>query len=396
MCIKYDGVRMLIGRTVLSQLRLTTLKTLFETFKALQLSPETHYTYNQQSNVVTFYNGSEIVLKDLAASPSDPNFDSLGSLEITGAFLDEMSQVSQMAYHIIKSRIRYKLNEYNIVGKLFLTCNPANNYLKTEFYTPWVDNQLPEHKKFILATAMDNPHLPQQYIETLQGLPEQQKKRLLMGDWNYLDNADSLFDFDTITASLFKFSPEINGKKYMSVDVARFGSDTSVIVVWVGLCVVDIKEFNKIDTVQLSDEIKVNMKTYGIHPNNIVIDSDGIGSGVADQVRGVNFMNNARPLHNENFQNLKSQCYVRLGEHFKNGTISLNINNPYIIDRLTQELLAIRLKDVDRDGKVTVQPKEELKKVLGHSPDLSDALMMGIYFHIKNNNTTKRYAITSI
>ena len=53
MCLTYPGIRALIGRTVLTQLRLTTIKTLLDLFKECKISPE-HYTYNQQSNEIRF------------------------------------------------------------------------------------------------------------------------------------------------------------------------------------------------------------------------------------------------------------------------------------------------------------------------------------------------------
>jgi len=101
-CLNNAGTRYLIGRTVLTQLRLTTLNTLFETLQRMGLTSGNHYTYNAQSNVITFKNGSEIILKDLQYNPSDPNFDSLGGLELTGAFIDEAAQVSNVAYQVIK------------------------------------------------------------------------------------------------------------------------------------------------------------------------------------------------------------------------------------------------------------------------------------------------------
>jgi hypothetical protein len=67
--------------------------------------------------------------------------------------------------------------------------------------------------------------------------------------------------------------------------------------------------------------------------------------------------------------------------------------DPTVIDDLTQELLSVRLKDTDKDNKVTVQSKDEMKKILGKSPDLSDALMMRMYYEIKNLKSTGRYAI---
>jgi hypothetical protein len=125
----------------------------------------------------------------------------------------------------------------------------------------------------------------------------------------------------------------------------------------------------------------------------VIVDSDGVGGGVADQIKGTNFVNNSKALHEQNFSNLKSQCYVKLSELFKEGKISLNILDPNVVDELTQELLAIKLKDMDKDNKVQVQSKDEMKKILGKSPDLSDALMMRMYYEIKNLKSTGRYAI---
>jgi len=396
MCLQYSGVRYLIGRAVLTQLRLTTLRTLLETFKIMGLSTDKHFTYNQQTNIVTFFNGSEIILKDMAASPSDPQYDSLGSLEITGAFLDEATQIPQMAYHIIKSRIRFKLNEYKLIGKLFMSCNPHQGYLKKEFYLPFIEERLEANKKFVMATAMDNPHLPEQYIETLNSLPIQQRERLLMGNWNYTQDINAIFDFDIISQSIFKFQPDETQKKYATLDVARLGDDRSVLMIWVGLCLVECKIYRKTLSNDLIDDVKTTLAMYKIHPNNLIADSDGIGGPVADMLRGTNFVNNSKPLHNQNFTNLKSQSYLKLSELFKEGKISINLLDPMMVDELTQELLAIKLKDVDKDNKIAVQSKDEMKKLLGKSPDLSDALMMRMLPEIKNTKTTGKYSMAFV
>jgi phage terminase large subunit len=396
LCLTYPSTRYLIGRTVLQQLKLTTLNTLFDLFNTLNLKSGQHYTFNGQSNVITFYNGSEIILKDLAYQPSDPNFDSLGSLELTGAFIDEAAQINNLAYSIIKSRIRYKLNEYGLIPKVLMTCNPSNNWLKKDFYIPWKDNKLEPNKQFIPSLPMDNPHLPTTYIEMLKELPPQQRKRLLEGDWDYLDESDSIFKFDDITLSLFRSIPNNNDKKYMTVDVARFGDDRSVVMIWVGLVVVECRVYRKLSTVELSTEIRDLMRSYNIPYTQVIIDSDGVGGGVADQIKGVNFINNSKPLHSENFQNLKTQCYIKLSEMFKEQRISLNITDQEMVDELTQELLVVKLKDIDKDNKISILSKDEVKRMLGKSPDLSDALMMRMYFELKNNKTTGRYSLAMI
>lgn len=396
LCLKYPGIRTLIGRTVLATLKQTTFKTLLEVLgpKFMGLTSETHYTYNAQSNVITFNNGSEIILKDLEDKPSDVNKDSLGGLELTAVYVDEAVQISETTFSILKSRIRFKLNEYNLIPKILLTSNPGQNWLFTRFYLPYEEGKLDSNKIFIPSLPMDNPYLPESYIQTLRELPFQQRERLLMGNWRYTNDINALFSIDTISSSVYRTAPNPTDKKYLSVDVSRFGEDRSVIVMWVGLVITEIFIFRKLSTVQLSEEIKVLMSTYGVHPSNVIVDTDGIGSGVGDQLRGINFVNNSKALHEQNFTNLKSQSYVKLSEMFKQGLISINVNNPEIIDDLTQELLSVKLKDVEKDGKVAVISKDEQKKLLGRSPDISDAVMMGMYFQIKNLKSTGRYAIS--
>jgi hypothetical protein len=355
-----------------------------------------HFTFNGQSNVLTFYNGSEIIFKDLAYNPSDPNYDSLGSLEISAAFIDEAAQITSLAFSIVKSRIRYKLNEYNLTPKVLMTCNPSNNWIKKDFYLPFVQDKLQDNQVFIPSLPLDNPHLPPSYIEMLKELPPQQRKRLLEGDWDYLEDGDSLFKFDDIANSVYRLEPNAQEKKYMSIDVARFGDDRSVVMIWVGLTVISCHVYRKLSTTELYSEIQDLMKFNGIHTQNVIVDSDGVGGGISDLLRATNFVNNARALHDQNFINLKSQCYVKLSEMFKEGKISLNILEPATVEDLTQELLAIKLKDTDKDNKVGVVSKDEMKRILGKSPDLSDALMMRMYPEIKTHKTTGKYSIAFV
>src|SRR3990167_8359486 len=58
-CVRYPGVRYLLGREELKQLKATTLITLFKVFKHHGLKVGTHCVYNAQSGVVKFWNCSE-------------------------------------------------------------------------------------------------------------------------------------------------------------------------------------------------------------------------------------------------------------------------------------------------------------------------------------------------
>jgi hypothetical protein len=158
----------------------------------------------------------------------------------------------------------------------------------------------------------------------------------------------------------------------------------------------EVSVFSKLSTTDLAVEIRALIASHGIHPNNVIVDSDGVGGGVSDMIKGTNFVNNAKALHDQNFSNLKSQCYVKLSELFKEGKISINIRDTMLVDELTQELLAVKLKDVDKDNKVAVMSKDDMKKMLGKSPDISDAFMMRMLPEIKSLKATGRYAISFI
>ena len=398
LCLNYAGIRTLIGRTVLATLKQTTFKTLMEVLgpKFMGLTSPQHYQFNAQSNVLTFNNGSEIILKDLEDKPSDINKDSLGGLELTAVWVDEAVQISYLTYSILKSRIRFKLNEYNLIPKILLTSNPANNWVKKMFYIPWIENTLEDNKSFVQSLPMDNPHLPESYIQMLRELPTQQKERLLNGSWNYLDEIDNLFDFETIVSSTFKRAPVQTDKKYICIDVARFGNDSTVISIWVGLTVVEIIKYNKMDGDTLYENIKELISKHGIHPSQVIADSDGVGGFLVDRLRCTSFVNNSSPLHGQNFTNLKSQCYVKLADYFKEGKISINLMDPTLVDELTQQLLAIKLKDVEKDGKIGVIGKDQMKKMLGVSPDLADSIFLRMYYELKNLKTTGKYSIQFI
>lgn len=104
--LKYPGTRGFIGRAKFNTLLETTLKTFFEIAEKQGLKRGNHFDLTgswdkENKNCIIFKNGSLIFLRDLFQYPSDPEFDELGSLEITDAFIDECSQVVRKAKGIL-------------------------------------------------------------------------------------------------------------------------------------------------------------------------------------------------------------------------------------------------------------------------------------------------------
>lgn len=371
-----------MGRAKLKALKETTLNTFFELTSKLELSNQFHY--NSQSGVITWTNKSEILLKDLFLYPADPNFDSLGSLEITGAFIDECNQISFKAWQIVKSRIRYKLNEYNLSPKMLGTCNPSKNWVYNQFYIKEKNGLIESDKKFIQALPQDNPHLPASYLESLLSLDENSKQRLYYGNWEYDNDPAKLIDFDKIQ-NVFTNEFIEGGQMYISADIARFGSDKMVICVWSGFRVVDIVSLNKSSITEIAQLIRELATKYKVPMSNVIIDEDGVGGGVVDMLKGCKgFINNSKALLVENqivqYQNLKTQCYFKLAELIQSDKIYINCKEQTIIDEITKELEMVKRDKIDSDGKLRIISKETVKQSIGRSPDYSDALMMRMYF----------------
>ena len=381
--LKYPGTRGLIGRSKLKSLKETTLNTFFDVAKIQGVSNT--FFYNAQSGQIKFNNGSEIILKDLYSYPSDPNFDSLGSLEITDAFIDECNQISEKAKNIVNSRIRYKLNNYGLIPKLLMTCNPAKNWVYQEFYKPKKEGTLQAHREFIQALVTDNPYISPFYIENLKRLDKTSKERLLYGNWEYDSDPSALITYDSITNLFFnEFVSE--GEKFITADIARFGSDSTVILVWSGFKVIRIEKKNKLSITESSNLIKSLMNEYSIPVSRVIVDEDGVGGGVKDILKCKGFVNNSKAIPQkgrpDNYDNLKSQCYFKLAEKINKEEIYFQPENIELKKLLSEELEQVKRKDVDKDGKLGIVPKDKVKEILGRSPDISDALMMRMYFEL--------------
>jgi PBSX family phage terminase large subunit len=382
MCLKYDGTRYVVGRWKRKYLYETTLNSFWEVCKLQGVRPEEHYKFNSQAGTITFFNGSQILLKDLFTYPSDANFDSLGSLEITGAFIDEANQIDEKAKNILKSRIRYKLDENGLIPKILYSCNPAKNWVYTEFYKPDKENTLADNKAFIQALATDNPFVSKHYIESLKELPKASKERLLFGNWQYDNDPSTLMEFDNIV-NLWNNDHVIEFKqKYITADIARFGQDKTVVMVWYGLILKEIHTMDISAVNQSVDLINQLRQKHQIPSNAVCIDSDGVGGGTADYIKGcAKFVNNARPIKKDNYQNLKTQCYYALSDAVNKGQIYIETESHR--EEIIQELEYVKMHDMDKDNKLKILPKEKVKEHIGRSPDFSDAMAMRMYFEVK-------------
>ena len=375
--IAYPGTAWGLGRRELVTLKKTTLVTLFKVFAECNIEKEVHYKYNQQDNIITFFNGSVIYLIDTANKPSDPLFTRFGGLELTGAAIDESAETDYEAVKILFTRLGRRNNDkYGIKKKLLETFNPSKNHVYARYYKPHrSNNELPFHR-FIPALPKDNPtEGVQDYINDILATSDEVTiQRLIYGNFEYDDDPSAMIQTNSIH-NLFNVNKVDEGLKAITCDVARFGKDASIIMLWNGYNVEKIYKYDKNSLPELANEIKGIAKTNRVNYENIVVDQDGIGAGVVDLLPTCyGFVNNSRAVLNENYNNLKSQCYFNLSEKINNNEI--NIKDEQYKTQIIEELEQVKRKNMDADGKIQVVPKDEVKKILGRSPDFSDTLMM--------------------
>ena len=398
-CFKYPGTRWVIGRSQLSTLKDTTLNTLFDVLEMQGIVRDKHYTYNDQNHFLKFENKSVILLKDLFSYPRDPNFDKLGSLEITGAFIDEANEITHIAKNILYTRIRYKLsgidsdgNPYELCKKLFMSCNPAINWVFHEFYVPFEKGELPEHRAFVRSKVDDNPFIHATYAVGLSRMPSAIRERLLEGNWRYDNDPARLMEFENIM-NLWINDNVARGSKYLTCDIALHGADKFVMIVWDGFVVVRIITIPKCDAKQAEESIRKTAAFYHISLNNIIYDSDGIGAYLKGYLKGSKaFKNNGSPINvkgkKQNYQNLKTQCCYLLAERVQAREI-LIMEDAIVTSKekedFIDELQYIKRDKIYQDGKLFVMSKDKIKESLGRSPDYADAMMMRMFFELNSN-----------
>lgn len=419
--MRYAGSRGALSRYELKALKKTTLLTFFEVCKIQGLKEGLHYTYKEQAGEIHFFNGSVVFLMQTPHLPSDPDYDYLGSVELTFVFMDEIAQIRKKAWDVMRTRIRYGLNKWagngeltenlevtkrnergepiqwrqsdgkisnGVAPKILGSLNPSKNWVYTYFYKPYKAGTMPDDKFFIRALPTDNPFLDKKYLDLMSKLPKPERDRLYLGLWETeedtqlvsRDKAEQIFSNDWVAGNYTH--------KYIIGDVARLGSDLAVIGYWEGLHLKELYTYDKSRMTELKTVIDTLRKKHKVMTKNILLDEDGVGGGLVDFVRCKGFVNNSTPLNNENYQNLKTQCYYYLADHINELKIYMDNNDisEEMKERLFEEIEQIRVAPTD-DAKLRIINKDEIKSNIGRSPDLTDMFAMRMYYEIKTGNS---------
>lgn len=362
---------MFMGRSRLSTLRRSTILTMNSLIDSWGLS--NMVSFNNQNFVYTFSNGSEIYCLDFFEYPSDTEYIRFSGTEFSAGLIDEGAEISQKAITIIKTRMRYKLDEFGITGKLLITTNPCPGHLHELIKNP------PNGTVYVPATIKDNKYVSESYVKSLDNLEPELRNRLLLGNWSF-DDDFSLFEYEKLVQIYYnEFFTNVSDDTYITVDPADTGKDRTVIILWKGWNAVQKHILIKSESPQIVEKIKEIMNTYKCRISNVIIDSSGVGSGVAGYLHGcVKYYANSSCFNGEKFPNMKAQLYYKFAEKVNNLSVNFNWK---LDDKELQEYLVV--KKVFKGDIAGITPKDEIKRKLSFSNDISDATYLRAYFEFK-------------
>jgi len=384
----YPETHYFIARKKLNDLRKYTQPTIVEVLTDWGID-QRYYTFNGQDNYYTLYNGSKVFLLEAAYLPTDPEFARFGSIQMTRGWIEEAGEISPKAKAMLQATIgRWKNDHYNLPGKLLVTLNPSKNFVYEDYYLAKKEERLPEYRKFVQALPTDNKRLPKNYIRDLmRALKNDEKsiRRLVHGDWEYDDNPYTMYEYDHICNLFTNSFIKASGQKYISADIAYMGADIFVVMVWHGFRVVKAYGIEKIDETAIGTKLKELAELHDVPYSNIVYDADGLRKFTANSLSKLTaarpFVNNAKPLKDDQYKNLKTECAFVLKEYLQKGLIF--VEDLTFKKQIMADLEQICREPTDDEGKIKLESKKKLKERTGRSPDWFDALLMRFIFELK-------------
>lgn len=323
-----------------------------------------------------FHNKSEMTIKfhDTGAEVFCYSGDSptgiLGLSEIDGAVFDEAAFLDESVYNYAMDRCRG--GKYPVVVRLI---SSPQNTMASQWFVNLVRNN-PD--KVIRASSFDNKFTSDAYKEEL-------KKRYVEGSNLYRQQVLGEI-LDTDVASQIIRRTDFIAERDTSVVRPRghwlgadfsggVGCDSDVFTIIDSYGVVEYTSDNELNTQQKVAGLQLLYSKYSPDGSGLDV-TGGYGNGAKDlgtekgmKLTGYNF--GADAIDKERYPNMRTEGYMELAESIRGGF--------WVPEEAKPELLAQQAY-IDKKGRISLIPKELVKKMLGgKSPDLADSIMLAHY-----------------
>ncbi len=167
LCLKYPGIRGLVGAQTYTLVRDTTLKTYFEHLDNMGFVEGKDYEWSTSLQSLKFKNKSEILFKHF----DEPNH--LKSLNLGFVEIEEMSEVPFDTFKMLLARMRQRVlpSWKNFKYRIFGHTNPEM------VYNTFIKDPLPNYR-LITAPTTQNIFLPEGFCEELKKLYDEDYYRI--------------------------------------------------------------------------------------------------------------------------------------------------------------------------------------------------------------------------
>lgn len=252
-------------------------------------------------------------------------------------------------------------------------------------------------------SSWENPSLDREELAKWQAeMDKDTYKQEILAE--YVDNAGALFKYSALV-DMFSNTITKSPERYLIVDIADDGSDKTVFAFWEGLELYRLAMYERLNTEAIVSQIREFASQERIPYSQVAVDAIGVGAGVAsnsllDGILGFKSSHQAiktdpdpvklpnvhytkdAPLISE-YKNLRSQCVFTLAQLVNEHKIAVRVQDVRIKEHIIEELSVYQDASTG-DGKRMATMKEDVKLSIGRSPDLSDTLIMRMYFEIRN------------
>jgi hypothetical protein len=413
-----------VGRKDAAEHQIGTFSVYLEVLEKMGMVEGEDYSLRQATNDLQVRFANRSIIKFIGMNKSRDREWSKLKITSTMAGVDEVDDVDEDGYDMLFSRTGRR-NDNGAPRVMISCCNPNDKWTKQKIYIPWKKkigqlpkdlddpdiDPLPDSKMVIEFTMEDSPRYAEGHYERFAGRPRQWRERYLRNNWFFMDDADSLFKaraMDTLTIGMLK-----KADKYIAVDPNAGGPDRASICVWEGDTIVDLIVYTTAELNKLAKGHERDPMNYGailgrltrdvmererVGYRNVGGDVVGIGQGwltdmLAHGMKVLQFRSGDAPIQTtyQKEKNIKPPYFDLRSQMF--GMWSLDVDNgrtyfyrdaPHMAT-LKKEL---QLHEADVTSKVLrVTPKDDIKALLGHSPDVADSAVMGYWVRMIRTTT---------
>lgn len=343
---------------------------LFREIEQLLIEMKIKYRYTKGQKFV-LCNGSEI----FGATAENPNA-ILGFTDISNAIIDEAAYCPEELYNYITDRMRGA----NIKqGKVRLISSPSS-----QIKYRWFKDLCKKYSvKVIRATTYDNPFTSDEYKKSQEekyGKGTPLYRQQILGEFlddNFINQIVGYSDFS-------KISIEGNTEYNFGIDCAGYGVDYNVITVSNNSRVIEIIKIQQANTFDMATRVKELYEKY--RPKRINLDAGGgYSNGLYDTISltchcEINQVNFGGKPKSDQYANIRAEMYLTAAKRIKEGF--------YIDDNAAKEEFTVTQYFLNNSGRSAIIPKEEIKKILGRSPDTADSIVLSMYSPIDEQEIT--------